>query len=252
MGKVYQDCPFKGSPPLTRELPYTYPGSSDCQGITPAYAGTTIHGSGSQFRTWDHPRLRGNYIPMCSAMTFSRGSPPLTRELLPPVHTLPYNVGITPAYAGTTNYCGRSTRSNQDHPRLRGNYLKTEKLLFSGLGSPPLTRELPSKSRQTASQDGITPAYAGTTFSVHGRRRTHGDHPRLRGNYLRRDHGRRSSRGSPPLTRELHTLPELSLCGSGITPAYAGTTQGKPGRNHRSWDHPRLRGNYAFAPVACA
>ena len=91
-----------GSPPLTRELLERYKGIFDMPGITPAYAGTTNHLHQKNLSTRDHPRLRGNYFCAYRFLLARTGSPPLTREL-PSHHTpLPAQMGITPAYAGTT------------------------------------------------------------------------------------------------------------------------------------------------------
>ena len=50
--------------------------------------------------------------------------------------------------------------------------------------------------------------------------------------------------GSPPLTRELRDEISQRRTGSGITPAYAGTTPSPDFYLTDHWDHPRLRGNY--------
>ncbi len=71
-----------GSPPLARELPDhkgLFPFST---GITPARAGTTIHGTLTRWKSWDHPRSRGNYIKKNYKKVLDTGSPPLARELL--------------------------------------------------------------------------------------------------------------------------------------------------------------------------
>ena len=36
--------------------------------ITPAYAGTTVSSTLLAKRSWDHPRLRGNYISLCNPL----------------------------------------------------------------------------------------------------------------------------------------------------------------------------------------
>ena len=91
-------------------------------------------------------------------------------------------------------------------------------------GSPPLTRELLMLACYCHACMGITPAYAGTTLTADGSERLERDHPRLRGNYLPPALRRFLILGSPPLTRELHSAPSFHPTRSGITPAYAGTT----------------------------
>ena len=152
--------------------------------------------------------------------------------------------GITPAYAGTTSDSYTLSYSPWDHPRLRGNYIKLAMELNGITGSPPLTRELHCINRALPFFFRITPAYAGTTqhqkLSLQNRR----DHPRLRGNYVLLSTIRLSSKGSPPLTRELQAFSNFSHLRARITPAYAGTTIHTLYDLHDVWDHPRLRGNY--------
>ena len=88
------------------------------------------------------PRLRGNYTWGEVSGKPSTGSPPLTRELQYQQSVELQNIGITPAYAGTTTSVVRGKAENQDHPRLRGNYQMRAISAWSSMGSPPLTREL--------------------------------------------------------------------------------------------------------------
>ena len=178
-------------------------------------------------------------------MTFGE-SPPLTRELHYTILHYLYCFGITPAYAGTTDDPNPQNRTDQDHPRLRGNY--PMRLLMPVLlwGSPPLTRELLICRFLSCCSSGITPAYAGTTprFCIKGCRNR--DHPRLRGNYLNDNGEPNYQLGSPPLTRELRNKIICNCVRSGITPAYAGTTSDFRIVHGHYRDHPRLRGNYRF------
>ena len=70
----------------------------------PAYAGITCKGFVDLSRTRDHPRLRGNYLLIQEKLLKQLGSPPLTRELHPFCLCFSVFGGITPAYAGTTDY----------------------------------------------------------------------------------------------------------------------------------------------------
>ena len=112
-------------------------------------------------------------------------------------------LGITPAYAGTTESDFLIIDLQRDHPRLRGNYVLWKILDKLLKGSPPLTRELRAKHADIFSVLGITPAYAGTTNVFLARDFFNRDHPRLRGNYMISLLCRLALPGSPPLTREL-------------------------------------------------
>ena len=91
------------------------------------------------------------------------GLPPHTRGI--PIrragnHKL---IGITPAYAGNTNFVQVSHKKDRDYPRIRGEYLPllVPDFLISGL--PPHTRGILTGKRFGKLTVGITPAYAGNT-----------------------------------------------------------------------------------------
>ena len=150
----------------------------------------------------DHPRLRGNNLYRRNYALYREGSPPLTREQHDQNKGGHLEPGITPAYAGTTvNYLNKS-RQYWDHPRLRGNNHTAITCTSSMTGSPPLTREQRDDFRYCDTDSGITPAYAGTTQIVCLSGQISEDHPRLRGNNLKRGFDLKSVGGSPPLTRE--------------------------------------------------
>jgi len=117
-------------------------------------------------------------------------------------------------------------------------------------GSPPPTRGLHGQIRHGETPRRITPAYAGTTVPPQTSPLDLPDHPRLRGDYCAREHAQASGLGSPPPTRGLHVIPDLGGGKYGITPAYAGTTQACATNAGTSWDHPRLRGDYATSAMS--
>ena len=184
-GKTHE----RGSPPLTRVLHTSKPSLSPCWRITPAYAGTTIFFFSLICFPRDHPRLRGYYYDMRYISGAVGGSPPLTRVLphgksthldkrrITPLTRvlLSDHVGvhqkerITPAYAGTTRRFSKNTSNQEDHPRLRGYYSLCYYAQRMYKGSPPLTRVLLSFIFVLSSVTGITPAYAGTTATLHRR-----------------------------------------------------------------------------------
>ena len=69
-----------GSPPLAREQRVRIVKRIKSFGITPACAGTTNRPWRCWYRSWDHPRLRGNNTQTCRPPPATRGSPPLARE----------------------------------------------------------------------------------------------------------------------------------------------------------------------------
>ena len=114
------------------------------------------------------------------------------------------------------------------------------------LGSPPLARGTVQLLPWCLQASGITPACAGN--SNVGRRGTgpRRDHPRLRGEQLRRTHLSMSTRGSPPLARGTDAKITSGSKSHGITPACAGNSNARRGKDASAQDHPRLRGEQPF------
>ena len=72
----------------------------------------------------DHPRLRGEYLAISIILEVILGSPTLTRGIQRQAGVVGHTVGITPAYAGNTGTDPQHTTRDQDHPRLRGEYVR--------------------------------------------------------------------------------------------------------------------------------
>ena len=133
-----------------------------------------------------------------------------------------------------------------DHPRLRGEQTCARGDFHRHLGSPPLARGTVQLLPWCLQASGITPACAGN--SNVGRRGTgpRRDHPRLRGEQLRRTHFSMSTRGSPPLARGTDAKITSGSKSHGITPACAGNSNARRGKDASAQDHPRLRGEQPF------
>ena len=71
----------------------------------------------------DHPRIRGEHMPLTRVRTMSSGSSPHTRGALP--QDVPHfgQERIIPAYAGSTRDRGFSLGCDGDHPRIRGEHI---------------------------------------------------------------------------------------------------------------------------------
>ena len=116
--------PMKGSPPLARGVPAENAKKLYSTGITPACAGSTIQRSEDSGEYRDHPRLRGEYLPVRSRSRPLQGSPPLARGVHHEDAEKRRIQGITPACAGSTLYDLFHSKPGRDHPRLRGEYTK--------------------------------------------------------------------------------------------------------------------------------
>ena len=73
------------------------------------------------------------------------------------------------------------------------------------------------------------------------------DHPRLRGEHLKRQKTAWSRTGSPPPTRGTPYIIDELRENTGITPAYAGNTYRLQRSESLQRDHPRLRGEHCLS-----
>ena len=112
-------------------------------------------------------------------------------------------------------------------------------------GSPPHARGIHGVHHRGLSGTGITPACAGNTQHDRKYHRVARDHPRMRGEYCYNSCLSLLQSGSPPHARGIHDRPVLSARSPGITPACAGNTRLCKYGAVRSWDHPRMRGEYS-------
>ena len=69
-------------------------------GITPACAGKRCSARTPTFRTWDHPRVCGEKMPVCETVAWTWGSPPRMRGKVREAVMRGEIPGITPACAG--------------------------------------------------------------------------------------------------------------------------------------------------------
>ena len=153
--------------------------------IIPAYAGSTsiLRRRNSTHR--DHPRIRGEHFQGRELRLRSEGSSPHTRGALPEAGFELADVGIIPAYAGSTDGLPIAEWRRADHPRIRGEHTVPLSRTSKTVGSSPHTRGAPIPSGVRRRRDGIIPAYAGSTDRRSGPGVPHPDHPRIRG-----EHGR--------------------------------------------------------------
>ena len=131
----------------------------------------------------DHPRIRGEHSFEGEGATSGQGSSPHTRGALGAVPDDGYDVRIIPAYAGSTRRSSDRSARRPDHPRIRGEHTSSSASWRLESGSSPHTRGAPHERRPFAFDNGIIPAYAGSTYRlwipVVGVR----DHPRIRGEH---------------------------------------------------------------------
>ena len=119
-------------------------------------------------------------------------------------------------------------------------------------GSSPHTRGARVHVAQDGRQKRIIPAYAGSTWWRRRRIRGLGDHPRIRGEHYRDITEGLEATGSSPHTRGALRQQRLPRPGSGIIPAYAGSTRRPESATGCVPDHPRIRGEHCRRPTSQA
>ena len=91
-----------GSSPHTRGAPARADWGGGCRGIIPAYAGSTMAAYRLDLMTQDHPRIRGEHRLSGLYTGDGQGSSPHTRGAHLEIAIDPIQLGIIPAYAGST------------------------------------------------------------------------------------------------------------------------------------------------------
>ena len=126
-------------------------------------------------------------------------------------------------------------------PRTRGEG-NDRVLRLRRQGITPRTRGEAGINETLATVDRITPAYAGRSGFEPYLCRLPEDHPRVRGEKLMVDGALGGHPGSPPRTRGEERLRSQRGHREGITPAYAGRSDGGQKCGVEDEDHPRVRG----------
>ena len=172
----------------------------------------------------DHPRSRGVYDNGYHLPDPVIGSSPLARGLPITVTEETYKARIIPARAGFTPSQDWGLPRKEDHPRSRGVYIRTPRIVLLRLGSSPLARGLPIYDPRVPGELGIIPARAGFTVAKF----EFGGPPR----------------GSSPLARGLNARLHVDRAVHRIIPARAGFTLPRWVTGRVGADHPRSRGVY--------
>ena len=136
----------------------------------------------------------------------------------------------------------RSTAS--DHPRIRGEHSYRRTLRGRRRGSSPHTRGARITKVVSWVAQRIIPAYAGSTPFLEGFLLPAKDHPRIRGEHVRKGAAYSEALGSSPHTRGAHDGSGGGVFACGIIPAYAGSTGYSIPAAATPSDHPRIRGEH--------
>jgi len=238
-----------GSSPLSRGALIGSTWKNVARRIIPAFAGSTRPASSYSASTQDHPRFRGEHPSGNNGHFTAHGSSPLSRGAPQTLRGKQNDTGIIPAFAGSTVAASGKGRSERDHPRFRGEHGTVFASQAIDQGSSPLSRGAPGRRPDRLGRSRIIPAFAGSTGPGSAGCARAGDHPRFRGEHLRRRHQTIGQIGSSPLSRGAPAGVGRAERVERIIPAFAGSTSVSAGHQSSSSDHPRFRGEHSTAPV---
>ena len=195
--------------------------------------------------------MGGEKIASWTVHNVSMGSPPRGRGKDEKLKgDLDYS-GITPAWAGKRLRIFVVSTVRRDHPRVGGEKIAIFICEWKGWGSPPrgrgkeLCRCLCFRRRR------ITPAWAGKSEGKVSAENEATDHPRVGGEKPPCPQISRTGIGSPPRGRGKADQPARNRPAFRITPAWAGKRNGRPKRQRRRWDHPRVGGEKGCSCFVC-
>ena len=157
------DSALVGSSPLSRGIRVPGRLHGDHGRIIPALAGNTVVGMTGVVPAPDHPRSRGEYVPVGQLHVAPYGSSPLSRGILVRCKIIQIRIRIIPALAGNTRRSSPCTASRRDHPRSRGEYGGSHSFCPGMRGSSPLSRGIQYRIRIQTGIERIIPALAGNT-----------------------------------------------------------------------------------------
>ena len=159
-------APGTGSPPRMRGKASGVRSFRWAVGITPAYAGKRISGSRTHRHSRDHPRVCGEKTELGRKNEQYQGSPPRMRGKARRAGVLDVVGGITPAYAGKSQWWPPAGGRERDHPRVCGEKGRMLKKGLVNFGSPPRMRGKELSFVGFQPHTGITPAYAGKSMKI--------------------------------------------------------------------------------------
>ncbi len=214
-------------------------------GNIPARAGKTSPVLPVRLCRREHPRSRGENKSNLNTQGRGGGTSPLARGKLGSTTFRESIDGNIPARAGKTGFVRRFAWRLGEHPRSRGENLKSISASAPVYGTSPLARGKHELGTVSRFAERNIPARAGKTPAEPDGQRHCWEHPRSRGENLliNRISGKR--RGTSPLARGKLRMSMCSPIRRGNIPARAGKT----GFRRITWsltaEHPRSRGENA-------
>ena len=155
----------RGSSPRMRGAQCAAPCGALPSRIIPAYAGSTASSTSSCRTGEDHPRVCGEHRMTSSGELASGGSSPRMRGARALADRIEREMGIIPAYAGSTRPCRPHRARDGDHPRVCGEHTGSARRRARYGGSSPRMRGARARSTARRLSRRIIPAYAGSTMA---------------------------------------------------------------------------------------
>ena len=177
-----------------------------------------------RWRSWAHPRWRGEHRSQRNISLTTSGSSPLARGALTGAIANAKAARLIPAGAGSTASCHSLTAGSSAHPRWRGEHLRSMWRRLKPQGSSPLARGALLPHHAIGKGYRLIPAGAGSTCRQCRASEPLQAHPRWRGEHLREDHATFIAGGSSPLARGARSRLATSQVGLRLIPAGAGST----------------------------
>ena len=215
---------FEGTSPRTRGKLRTLGLGRGAFRNIPAHAGKTIIFRVVPAVNEEHPRARGeNASPMWPEVIRMGTSPRTWGKRERNKMFLP-DTGNIPAHAGKTTSEFTVVKSEEEHPRARGENCENSKTPRPGRGTSPRTRGKPPHSALTLRYSRNIPAHAGKTLCSKTSGSKKAEHPRARGENGNTDRSAGMRSGTSPRTRGKRITPQSTEWRIRNIPAHAGKT----------------------------
>ena len=175
--------PTRGSSPRMRGAHIAQHADPVGARIIPAYAGSTGMREYVMSEDEDHPRVCGEHNERQAHHPNQQGSSPRMRGAQTIGHRTLHDLGIIPAYAGSTDACCQQRPVQGDHPRVCGEHPGRARTRAATPGSSPRMRGAHILVLRNLGLKRIIPAYAGSTTAAPRPTGPIRDHPRVCGEH---------------------------------------------------------------------
>ena len=135
------------------------------RGTIPACAGSRPPARGRARTSWDHPRVRGEQIPVDGGYAINTGPSPRARGADRHAGPLRDQKGTIPACAGSSAGGSGGRGLGWDHPRVRGEQDPPVRVRGGGVGPSPRARGAADRRADMPTAPGTIPACAGSSSS---------------------------------------------------------------------------------------